>query len=84
MVFLSSTFSSSSFSRSNAVNLLKGISRMCDAWISESLNFFIRDVLAVSTSFDALIIFIIWSILSKAKIKPSTIWSLSSAFFNLY
>ena len=72
IVFLSSTFSSSSFSRSSAVNLRSGISRMCDAWISESLNFFIKEVLAVSASFDARITFIIWSILSKANIKPST------------
>ena len=52
---------------------------MFDACISESLNFFIKEVLAVSASFDSRITFIIWSILSKANIKIESINNLGDA-----
>ena len=59
IVSFRSFFYSCNFSLSRAVSLLSGISNMCDACIFDSLNFFINDFLAISTSFDALIVLII-------------------------
>ena len=82
MSFLISSYSDLSLSCSNPVNCLNLISTIAFAWTSESLNFLIKLFLASSAFFEAFIKAITSSILSEAIIKPSSIWHLSSAFFN--
>ena len=79
---LISLYSVLNLSCSKPVNCLRRISTIALDWISDNLYLSIRFCLASSAFFDALISLITSSILSEAIIKPSSIWHLSSAFFN--
>ena len=77
-----SLYSSTIFSLSRAVSLWSFISRIACAWISESLNLFIRPSLASWGPLLFLISVITSSRLSMAIFKPSNIWALSFAFLS--
>ncbi len=74
--FSISSYSFSIFSLSKAANLLNCISKMAVAWISDSLNLFIRFSLASSWVLEALIVLMTASRLSRAIFKPSKMWAL--------